>query len=101
MSCPKNIEGFGPSPIPEEAKWIQLKDISQVSGFSHGCGKCAPQQGACKLTLNVKNGIIKEALVETIGCSGSGHYRYLSGIQCIAERYQVVCAKLCKGSKCK
>lgn len=73
MSCPMNIKGFGPSPIPEEAKWIQLKEISQVSGFSHGCGKCAPQQGTCKLTLNVKDGIIKEALVETIGCSGMTH----------------------------
>ncbi len=73
MSCPINMKGFGPSPIPEEANWVQLKDIKQVSGFSHGCGKCAPQQGTCKLTLNVKNGIIKEALVETIGCSGMTH----------------------------
>ena len=76
LSCesrrPK-LKGFGPSPIPEEAQWIQLKDIKQVSGFSHGCGKCAPQQGTCKLTLNVKDGIIKEALVETIGCSGMTH----------------------------
>ncbi len=73
MSCPINMKGFGPSPIPEEAEWVQLKDIKQISGFSHGCGKCAPQQGTCKLTLNVKNGIIKEALVETIGCSGMTH----------------------------
>ena len=73
MSCPMNLKGFGPSPIPEEGKWVQLKDIKQVSGFSHGCGKCAPQQGTCKLTLNVKDGIIKEALVETIGCSGMTH----------------------------
>lgn len=73
MSCPKNMTGFGPSPIPEEAKWVQVKEISQISGFSHGCGKCAPQQGTCKLTLNVKDGIIKEALVETIGCSGMTH----------------------------
>ena len=28
---------------------------------------------ACKLTLNVKEGIIEEALVETIGCSGMTH----------------------------
>ena len=40
---------------------------------SHGVGWCAPQQGACKLTLNVKNGIIEEALVETLGCSGMTH----------------------------
>lgn len=73
MSCPKNMTGFGPSPIPEEANWVQVKEVSQISGFSHGCGKCAPQQGTCKLTLNVKDGIIKEALVETIGCSGMTH----------------------------
>ena len=30
-------------------------------------------RGACKLTLNVKEGIIQEALVETIGCSGMTH----------------------------
>lgn len=79
MSCPMNIKGYGPSPIPEEGEWIQLKDISQVSGFSHGCGKCAPQQGTCKLTLNVKDGIIKEALVETIGCSGMTHSAAMAG----------------------
>lgn len=73
MSCPINMKGFGPSPIPEEGKWVQSKEIKDISGFSHGCGKCAPQQGTCKLTLNVKNGIIKEALVETVGCSGMTH----------------------------
>lgn len=67
------LNSRGASPIPEEAKWVQSKDIFQISGFSHGCGKCAPQQGTCKLTLNVKNGIIKEALVETIGCTGMTH----------------------------
>ena len=36
-------------------------------------GWCAPEQGACKLTLNVKNGVIEEALVETLGCSGMTH----------------------------
>ena len=36
-------------------------------------GWCAPQQGACKLTLNIKDGVIEEALVETIGCSGMTH----------------------------
>lgn len=69
----KNLSAHGPSPIPEEGAWVQAKDIQHISGFSHGCGACAPQQGTCKLTLNVKNGIIKEALVETIGCSGMTH----------------------------
>ena len=77
--CIKNMHGFGPSPIPQEGKWDQVKEITQISGFSHGCGTCAPQQGACKLTLNVKNGIIKEALIETIGCSGMTHSAAMAG----------------------
>ena len=52
---------------------VKAYQISDISGLSHGIGWCAPQQGACKLTLNVKNGIIEEALVETIGCSGMTH----------------------------
>ena len=63
----------GPAPIPEEGKWVQSKEIKDISGLTHGIGWCAPQQGACKLTLNVKDGIIQEALVETIGCSGMTH----------------------------
>ena len=63
----------GPAPIPEEGKWIEAKEIKDISGYTHGVGWCAPQQGACKLTLNVKDGIIEEALVETLGCSGMTH----------------------------
>ncbi len=63
----------GCAPIPEEGKWVNSKQISDISGLTHGIGWCAPQQGACKLTLNVKEGIIEEALIETIGCSGMTH----------------------------
>ena len=63
----------GPAPIPEEGKWVKAYEIKDISGFTHGIGWCAPQQGACKLSLNVKDGIIEEALVETIGCSGMTH----------------------------
>ena len=63
----------GPAPIPEEGKWVKAYEIKDISGLSHGVGWCAPQQGACKLTLNVKDGIIEEALVETLGCSGMTH----------------------------
>ncbi len=69
----------GPAPIPQEGKWIQVKENSDISGLTHGIGWCAPQQGACKLTLNVKNGIIEEALVETIGCSGMTHSAAMAG----------------------
>ena len=63
----------GPAPIPQEGMWTQAKEIKDISGLTHGIGWCAPQQGACKLTLNVKEGVIQEALVETIGCSGMTH----------------------------
>ena len=63
----------GAAPIPEEAKWVKAYEIKDISGFSHGIGWCAPQQGACKISLNVKDGIVEEALVETIGCSGMTH----------------------------
>ena len=63
----------GPAPIPEEGKWVKAYKVKDISAFTHGVGWCAPQQGACKLSLNVKNGVIEEALVETIGCSGMTH----------------------------
>lgn len=63
----------GPAPIPEEGKWVKAYDVKDISGLTHGVGWCAPQQGACKLTLNVKDGIIEEALIETLGCSGMTH----------------------------
>lgn len=69
----------GPSPIPEEGKWIKAKEIKDISGLTHGIGWCAPQQGACKLTLNIKEGMIQEALVETIGCSGMTHSAAMAG----------------------
>ena len=74
MMCPVSQGvNHGAAPIPEEAKWVQSKEIKDISGLTHGVGWCAPQQGACKLTLNVKDGIFQEALVETIGCSGMTH----------------------------
>ncbi|MBQ7075815.1 MAG: hypothetical protein IJM94_03330 [Clostridia bacterium] len=63
----------GPAPIPQEGLWTKSKEIKDINGFTHGIGWCAPQQGACKLSLNVKDGVIQEALVETIGCSGMTH----------------------------
>ena len=69
----------GPAPIPEEVKWVQAKEIKDISGFTHGVGWCAPQQGACKLTLNIKEGIIQEALIETLGCSGMTHSAAMAG----------------------
>lgn len=63
-------KGSGPAPIPQDGGYEQVKQIDQISGLSHSVGTCAMKQGACKLTLNVKKGIIQEALVEVVGCSG-------------------------------
>ena len=73
MCVVKKGPNHGPAPIPEEGKWVKAKEIRDISGLTHGIGWCAPQQGACKLTLNIKEGVIEEALVETIGCSGMTH----------------------------
>ena len=73
MCCVKVDASHGCAPIPEEGKWVNVREVKDISGFTHGIGWCAPQQGVCKLSLNVKEGIIQEALVETIGCSGMTH----------------------------
>lgn len=73
MVCVAKGANNGPAPIPQEGRWVQAKEIKDISGLTHGVGWCAPQQGACKLTLNVKDGIIEEALVETVGCTGMTH----------------------------
>jgi len=73
MTCVAKGPNHGPAPIPQEGRWTQAKEIRDIAGLTHGIGWCAPQQGACKLTLNVKEGIIEEALVEVIGCSGMTH----------------------------
>ena len=73
MACVAQEVHHGAAPIPEEGKWVKSKNVQDISGLTHGVGWCAPQQGACKLTLNVKDGIIQECLVETIGCSGMTH----------------------------
>ncbi|MDU2066505.1 MAG: hypothetical protein E6713_16940 [Sporomusaceae bacterium] len=73
MCTVKKGPNHGAAPIPQEGKWTKVKEVRDISGLTHGVGWCAPQQGACKLTLNIKQGIIEEALIETIGCSGMTH----------------------------
>ena len=49
MCVVKKGPNHGPAPIPEEGKWIKAKEVADISGFTHGIGWCAPQQGACNL----------------------------------------------------
>ena len=55
-----------PAPIPEEGKWVYSKEIKDISGFTHGVGWCAPQQGACKLSLNVKRVLSRRLLLRLL-----------------------------------
>ncbi|MGL4411246.1 MAG: iron-sulfur cluster assembly scaffold protein [Phocaeicola sp.] len=73
MCIVKKGPNHGAAPIPQEGKWMKAKEVVDISGLTHGVGWCAPQQGTCKLTLNIKEGIIQEALIETVGCSGMTH----------------------------
>jgi len=79
MYCIHSCANRGPAPIPQEGKWDKVKEIKEIYGLTHGVGGCAPQQGTCKLTLNVKGGVIQEALVETIGCSGMTQSAAMAG----------------------
>ena len=45
----------GPAPIPEEGAWVKAYEIKDISGYTHGVGWCAPQQGTCKLSLTIQS----------------------------------------------
>ena len=62
MCCVAKGPKNPPAPIPQEGGWTHVKEINQISGLTHGVGWCAPQQGACKLTLNVKDAMAAEIL---------------------------------------
>ena len=47
MCCVCKGAKHEPAPIPEEGKWVKAKQITDISGLTHGIGWCAPQQGAC------------------------------------------------------
>lgn len=66
----KRCYNHGAAPIPQEGEFTKVRRIEEISGFSHSVGTCGLKQGACKLSLNIKDGIIQEALIEVIGCSG-------------------------------
>ena len=41
MCVVKKGANHGPAPIPEEGKWVQSKEIKDISGLTHGVGWCA------------------------------------------------------------
>ena len=62
MCIVKKGPNHGPAPIPEEGKWVKAYEIKDISGFTHGVGWCAPQQGACKLSLTHSAAMASEIL---------------------------------------
>ena len=37
----------GPAPLPEEGKWVQAKQIKDISGYTHGVGPQPLSSLAC------------------------------------------------------
>ena len=54
----------GPAPIPEEGKWIQAKEIKDISAYTHGVAGGQRRKGPAKLSLNVREGEMTKALFE-------------------------------------
>ncbi len=44
MCCVKKGCNHGPAPIPQEGNWTQSKEITDISGLTHGVGWC---EAAC------------------------------------------------------
>ena len=38
MCCVAKGPNHGPAPIPEEGKWVQAKQITDISAYTHGVG---------------------------------------------------------------
>ena len=66
----------GAAPVPTEGKWVQNKKVEDISGFTHGVGWCAPQQGACKLGAEAAEGL---ALLEKQLTAVGYHIDYSRG----------------------
>ena len=47
MCCVAKGPNHGPAPIPEEGKWVQAKEIKDISGLTHGIGWCERQLVDC------------------------------------------------------
>lgn len=59
MCCVAKGPNHGPAPIPEEGKWIQAKEIKDISGLTHGVGWCAPSRVHVSLHLTLKKVLSK------------------------------------------
>ena len=61
----------GPAPSRKEGQWVKAYKIEGYQRLHRqvAVGWCRSQQGTLQAGLNIKNGIIEEALVETIICS--------------------------------
>ena len=46
MVCVAKGADHGPAPIPEEGRWVQVKEIKDVCGLTHGIGWCARSRAA-------------------------------------------------------
>lgn len=44
MTCVAKGPNHGPAPIPQEGRWVQSREIKDISGLTHGVGWCVSTQ---------------------------------------------------------
>ena len=85
MVCVAKGANHGPRAHPRRGKMDRIEADRRHLRLYARRGLVRAAAGRCKLSLNVKGGVIQEALVETIGCSGhdplggDGRRRYSPG----------------------
>ena len=56
----------GPAPIPEEGKWVQAKEIKDISGFTHGIGKTILEALNTDLVCDAINTAMRELFLQIV-----------------------------------
>ena len=55
--CPVHKGAYhGPSPIPQEGKWVQVKEVSDISGLNSRSRLVRAAAGSMQATLTSKTG---------------------------------------------
>ena len=63
----------------KEAKWVKAKEVKDISGLHMVLAGVLLSRVHISFLLTLRKGIIQEALVETIGCSGMTHSAAMAG----------------------
>ncbi len=59
MVCVAKGPHHGPAPIPEEGKWVQAKEVTDISGLTHGKPAARAAAGRVQADPERQNGSSK------------------------------------------